>query len=100
MKKWKVLVLLGVLLPLISLLFIDNWVSQMGVVWNLGNSAIKIKITDSECLKSSPSILSRTLAGLPDCEKTLLSVRYKWVLLLGMGLSVYGFFLKEKDKGT
>ena len=99
MRKWKVLILAGVLLPIITLPFVSNWASQMGLVWNLGNSVVKIETSassDAECLRQT----FRTPSSTPACGQTLIKISYKWILLLGIGIAVYGFIIKERNKGA
>lgn len=97
MKKWKVYIFVGILLPIIGLLFVgNNWVPRLGLIWNLNHSAIEFRTTASsegDCIRQ----MLRTPSSTPACGKTVLSVRYKWILIAGIGLVIYGFFLKEKD---
>jgi hypothetical protein len=107
MKKWKVLVLLGALLPSVSILFIEDWVPERGVVWNVSNGVVRIGTENSNELQCflqrqvrevAKAAGETSLPSTPACGLTLVSVSYKWLVLIGAGLMVTGFILRG-EKG-
>lgn len=107
MKMWKWLVLLGVLLPSVSMLFIEDWASEKGVVWNVSNGVVRVGTQNSNELQCFLQRQVREVAkaagethlpSTPACGFTLVSVGYKWLVLVGIGLIVIGLMLRG-DKG-
>lgn len=115
MARWKVLVLVGLLLPIVSLLFIRGYSPRLGILWNLQTRQVDVQITpnrsDSKCsteliIQSVALVRSGRDAGrgpivrhpgseTPSCGFAI-SVGYKWVVLIGLGLVGVGVYMRGK----
>jgi|SRR3989344_8077575 len=111
MKAQRIVLLVGLALPFISLLFVENYAPQMGFVWNAINSDVVIAERGSylSCIeqklvsaqskpadqRDSVSINSRVHAECEEKTKPL-SIKYKWVLLLSLGLIVFSFPFRQQ----
>ncbi len=107
MKKWKWLVLVGALLPGVALLFIEDWDPEKGAVWNVSNGVVRVGAENSNELQCflqrqvrevAKAAGETSLPSTPACGFTLVSVSYKWLVLIGVGLVVVGFILRG-EKG-
>lgn len=107
MKTWKWLVLVGVLLPSVAILFIENWTPEKGVVWNVSNGVVRVGAENSNELQCflqrqvrevAKAAGEKSLPSTPACGFTLLSVSYKWLVLIGVGLVVIGLILRGEKR--
>ena len=99
MKNWKYVMLAGVLLPLTSLLFVDAWYEHAGIINNLRSAHVTL-IDEVFCTRyaASPDPLNFLCGTCVPGTGLTLGFNYKWSLILGIGLVVYGFVLRDKEK--
>jgi hypothetical protein len=84
MRLSVILIIIGILIPVGSLFFVDNWLPQSGIIWNIQNSYVPIPIPDSWTSVPLPQ-------GFTDLRYLL---PYRWILLvsiivLGVGLVLH-----------
>lgn len=99
--------LVGVLLPGVGIMFIDNWTPEKGVVWNVSNGVVRVGAENSNELQCflqrqvrevAKAAGEKNLPSTPACGFTLVSVAYKWLVLIGVGLVVVGLILRGEKR--
>lgn len=71
--NWKYIMLIGAILPLVTLLFVDNWRSHMGIIYNLQKAEVVIDPADPfHCeIQQRAHHTLKTTGKLPSCDNLL-----------------------------